>query len=81
MRAFLHRAILIRAFLLDPLDLPLHNCAISRNNYSPVNKFYSFIIFSLLINAVILLFNCCVLILYRYIHFLYFNLNIIWTFI
>ena len=33
-------------------------------------KFYSFIIFSILINAVILLLNCLVLILYLYIHFL-----------
>ena len=37
--------------------------------YSPVNKFYSVIIFSLLINVVILLFNCLVLILHLYIHF------------
>ena len=34
-------------------------------------KFYSFIIFSILINAVILLLNCLVLILYLYIHFFY----------
>ena len=33
----------------------LHNCAISMDSYSPINKFYSSIIFSLLINAVILL--------------------------
>ena len=33
----------------------LHNCAISIDSYSPINKFYSFIIFILLINAVILL--------------------------
>ena len=38
--------------------------------YSTVNKFYSITIFSLLINAVILLLNCLVLILYIYIHFL-----------
>ena len=43
---------------------------------SPVNKFYSFIIFSLL--------NCLVLILNLYMHFLslrcsFFYLNIIWT--
>ena len=38
--------------------------------YSTVNKFYGFIIFSLLINAVILLLNCLVLLLYLYIHFL-----------
>ena len=49
-------------------------------------KFYSFIIFSILINAVILLLSCLVLILYLYIHFLslrsyFIYLNIIWTFI
>ena len=53
-------------------------------------KFYSFIIFSILINAVILLLICLVLILvltlYIYIHFLslrsyFIYLNIIWTFI
>ena len=38
------------------------------NKYS--NTFYSFTIFSLLINAVILLLNCLVLILYFYIYFL-----------
>ena len=38
--------------------------------YSPVNKFYSVIIFRLLINVVILLLNCLVLILHLYIHFL-----------
>ena len=64
----------------------LHNCAISIDSYSPINKFYSFIIFSLLINAVILLMNCLVLILHLYIHFLslrhyFLYLNIIWTFI
>ena len=47
-------------------------------------KFYSIIIVSILINAVILLLNCLVLILYLYIHFLslgsYFvYLNILWT--
>ena len=56
--------------------------------YSPVNKFYRVIIFSLLINVVILLLNCLVLIplLYNVIHFLSFKhyflyLNISWTFI
>ena len=49
-------------------------------------KFYSFIIFSILINGFILLLNCLVLILYLYIHFLslrsyFIYLNIIWTFI
>ena len=52
--------------------------------YSPVNKFYSVIIFSLLINVVILLLNCLVLIVYLYIHFLslkhyFLYLNISWT--
>ena len=54
-------------------------------SFSPFNKFYSFIIFSLLINAVILLLNCLILILYFYIHFLslrcyFLYLNIIWSF-
>ena len=49
-------------------------------------KFYSFIVFSILIDAVILLLNCLVLILYLYIHFLslisyFIYLNIIWNFI
>ena len=48
----------------------LHNCAFSIGSCSPINKLYSFIIFSVLINAVILLLNCLVLILYVYIHFL-----------
>ena len=38
------------------------------DSYSPINKF--FILFSLLINAIILLLNCFVLVLYLYIHFL-----------
>ena len=42
---------------------------ISIDSYSPINKFYSFIFFSLLINAFILLLNCLVLVLYIYIHF------------
>ena len=45
--------------MLFPLTACLH--------YSPINKFYSFIIFSLRINAVILLLNCLVLIHYLYI--------------
>ena len=54
--------------------------------YSRANKFYSVIIFSLLINAVILLLNYFVLILHLYIHFLslrcyFLYLNIIWAFI
>ena len=48
----------------------LHNYAISDDSFSPINKFYSFIIFSLLINGVILLLNCLVLTLYLYTHFL-----------
>ena len=63
-----------------------HNCAISIDSYSLVNKFYSSIIFSLLINAVILQLNCLVLLLYLYMHFLslrcyFLFLNIIHTFI
>ena len=44
--------------------------AISIVSCSSVNKIYGFIIFSILINAVILLLNCLVLILHLYIHFL-----------
>ena len=49
-------------------------------------KFYTFIIFTILNNAVILLLTCVVLILYLYIHFLslrsyFIYLNMIWTFI
>ena len=51
-----------------------------------LKKFYSFIIFSALINAVILLLNCLVLKLYLYIQFLFLRsysiyLNIIWAFV
>ena len=56
--------------LLQLIIICTFNCAISIDSYSPINKVYSFIIFSLLINAVILLLNCLVLILYLYIHFL-----------
>ena len=54
--------------------------------HSQVNKAYSFIIFSLMINAVILVLNCLGLILYLYIHFAslrcyFLYLNITWTFI
>ena len=64
----------------------LHNCAISIDSYSPDNKFCSFIIFSILINAVILPLNCLVLIIYLCIHFVslrsyFISLNIIWSFI
>ena len=45
----------------------LHNCAISIDIHITVNKFYSVIIFSLPINAVILLLNGLVLILNLYI--------------
>ena len=38
----------------------LHKFAISIDSYSAVYKFYSFAIFSLLIDAVILLLNCLV---------------------
>ena len=64
----------------------LHSCAISIDICSPVNKFYSIIIFSLLMNAVILLFSCLILMLNIYIHVLSLRhhvlyLNIIWSFI
>ena len=36
----------------------LHNCAFSIDSYSPINKFYSFVIFSVLINAVIIELSC-----------------------
>ena len=54
--------------------------------FSPVNKFYGVLIFSLLINVVILLLNCLVLIPHLYIHFpslkhYFLYLNISWTFI
>ena len=55
---------------IDYYNVLLHNYALSIDSYSPVNKFYSFIIFSLLIDTVILLLNSLVLILYLYIHFL-----------
>ena len=44
-------------------DYRMHNCSFPIDSYSPINKFYSFIIFSLLINTVILLLNCLGLIL------------------
>ena len=40
--------------------------------YSPIHTFYSFMIFSLLINAVILLLNCLVLILNKFYSFVIF---------
>ena len=46
--------------LLLYIDVLLHNCAISIDSYAPINTFYSFIIVSLLINAVILLLDCLV---------------------
>ena len=42
----------------------LPNCAIYIDIFSPVYKFYSIKIFSLLLNVVILLLNCLVLILF-----------------
>ena len=45
----------------------VYNCVLSINSYTPINKFDSFVIFSLLINSVILLNNYLALILY--IHF------------
>ena len=60
--------------------------ALSIDSYSPINKFYNFIIFSFPVNTIILLLNCLVLLLYCYIHFLshrcyFLYLNIFWTFI
>ena len=46
----------------------LYKYAISIESYSPINKIYSFVIFSLLIYAVISLLKCPDLILYLYIH-------------
>ena len=88
-------AIFIKSFYFDKryvdccnllLYAPLNSFAISFDSYSSVNKFYCFIISSLLINAVILLLNYLVLILYLYIRFLslrcyFLYLNIIWPFI
>ena len=45
------------------------NIAISIDSYTSINKFYNFI-FTVLINAVVLLLNCLVFILYCYIPFL-----------
>ena len=79
-----HLSLMTRIYGLLQLIIicTLHNYAISIDSYSPINEFYSFIFFSLLINAVILLLNCLVLVLY--IHFVslkcYF-LYIIWVFI
>ena len=60
----------IRIGATDYYYVFLHNCAISIDSCSPIIKFYSFINFSLLMNAVILLVNCLVLILHLYTHFL-----------
>ena len=42
----------------------LPNCAIAFDSYTSTNEFYNFIIFSKLINFVVLLVNCLVLIFY-----------------
>ena len=55
---------------MDYIYLFLTCCALSIDRYTLINKFYSFINFTLLINAVDLLLNCLVLILCLYIHFL-----------
>ena len=55
--------------LIVTIYVLLHNCAMFIDRYTPINKFYSFIIFSFLINAIMLLLICLVLILYLYIHF------------
>ena len=68
--------------LLQLIIICTFTCAISIDRYSPFNTSYSFIIFSLLIDAVILLLNCLntlslhFLCLRHYFHYL----NIIWTF-
>ena len=62
--------------LLQLISLPyvlLYNCAIAIDSYIPVNKIYSFVIFSLLINVVIFLLKSLDLKLYLYIHFLSFR--------
>ena len=46
------------------------NVLFSLTSYFPINKFDSFIIFSFLFNAVILLLNCLVLILSRFLSYL-----------
>ena len=82
-----HISLMTRIYgLVQLIIICSYNYAISIDSYSPMNKFYSFIFFSLLINAVILLLNCLVLVLYLYIHLLslgcyFLYLNIIWTFI
>ena len=50
---------------------------ISIESYTHINKIYSFLIFSLLINAVVLLLKYLDLILYLYIHFL--SLDVIFS--
>ena len=70
----------------DYYNVLLHNCAIFIDSFSPINNFYSFVIFSLLIYAVTLLLNCLVLMPYLNLHFLSLRryclyLNIICTFI
>ena len=47
----------------------LHNCTISIDSYTPINEFYSFVIFSLVINAFTLQLKYLFLILYLYINF------------
>ena len=49
-----HVSLIIKMYGLLQLIISyvlLHNCAISFDSCSPVNRFYSFIIFSLLINV------------------------------
>ena len=48
----------------------IHFGTISIDSYTSIYNSYSFTMLSLLINAVILILNCLVLILYLYIHFL-----------
>ena len=56
----------------------LQNCAISIHKITPINKFYSFIIFSLLINAVMLLLDYLVLVFYLF-AYIFFLLDFIFS--
>ena len=54
----------------------LHDCAISIHRITPVSKFYSVIIFSLLINAVMLLLDNLILVFYLF-AYIFFLLDVI----
>ena len=55
-----------------------YNCDISIDSYTPIYKINSFAIFSLLINAVMLLLKGLDLIHYLYIHFLSLDVNFLY---